>query len=272
MYLEHIPSKVIDLSSHIDAKAVCLHGPQTKQILQFCTPQAGLLVKPPATVSGYRLYNGCLPHFFLLIMFDAKLKSAAMNESNHCWCSGAGNSFTSCMSGLPGTRLWGTIPCMCPVSQKHLLLLRGNLVTSHYWVDTTPNRQGGSAVVTVNLMENTGFKHWENLERMTEALSRSLLVQDGNKQQANVGFGKARRLVRFLTSPNCWFPFTSNYILLQSQGWSMPVSNPSSLIFQNSGVLQLFLKMFCGAHHYTKGNCHRITQSGLPGICILLST
>lgn len=34
-------------------------------------------------------------------------------------------------------------------------------------------------------------------------------------------------------------------------------SNPSSLVFQNSGVLQLFLTMLCGAHHYTKGNCHR---------------
>lgn len=35
------------------------------------------------------------------------------------------------------------------------------------------------------------------------------------------------------------------------------VSNPSSLIFQNSGVLQLLLMMLCSAHHYMKGNCHR---------------
>lgn len=35
------------------------------------------------------------------------------------------------------------------------------------------------------------------------------------------------------------------------------VSNPSSLICQNSGVLQSFLMMLCGAQHYMKGNCHR---------------
>lgn len=31
-------------------------------------------------------------------------------------------------------------------------------------------------------------------------------------------------------------------------------SNPSSLIFQNSGVLQLFLMLLCGTHRYMKGN------------------
>ena len=72
------------------------------------------------------------------------------------------------------------------------------------------------------VMENPGSKHWKNLEHITEPLSRSLLVQDGNNQQANAGFGEASWLVRFLTSPNLWSPFTSNYILLQSQCWLMP--------------------------------------------------
>lgn len=34
-------------------------------------------------------------------------------------------------------------------------------------------------------------------------------------------------------------------------------SNPSSMIVQNSGALQLFLMTLCGIHHYMKGNCHR---------------
>lgn len=62
----------------------------------------------------------------------------------------------------------------------------------------------------------------KNLEPMTEPLSRSLLVQDGNNWQANAGFGEARSPGRFLTSPNLWSPFTSNYILLQSQCWLTP--------------------------------------------------
>ena len=111
-------------------------------------------------------------------------------------------------------------------------------------------------MAAMSVMENPSSKHWKNLEHMTEPLSRSLLVPDGNNHQPNAGFREAR-LVRFLTSPNLWSPFTSYYILLQSQCWLMPVSSASSLIFQNSGVLQLFLTTFCGAHHYMKGNCHR---------------
>lgn len=35
------------------------------------------------------------------------------------------------------------------------------------------------------------------------------------------------------------------------------VSNPSSMIHQNSGVLKLLLMMLCGTQHYMKGNHHR---------------
>lgn len=101
-------------------------SPQTTHRLE-----AGLLVKPPGAVPGYRLYNGCLPHFFFLVILYVQWKSAAMNESNRCWCPGAGNSFTSLLSGLPGTRLRGTVPHRCPPSQRHLLLFRGNPVTPH---------------------------------------------------------------------------------------------------------------------------------------------
>jgi len=91
---------------HGQQGGVPLRTPGEGQRPQFCTPKAGL----PAAAPGYRLYSGCLPRSSLLIMFDAKLKSAPMSESNRSRRPDAGNSSTACMGGLPGTRLWGAVP------------------------------------------------------------------------------------------------------------------------------------------------------------------
>lgn len=61
------------------------------------------------------------PSVFLLVILCVQWKSAAMNESNCCWWPGPGNSFTSLLSGLPGTIFQGTVPHRCPPSQRHLL-------------------------------------------------------------------------------------------------------------------------------------------------------
>lgn len=86
------------------------------------SPQQQCLLQAPRRVP---------PSVVLLVILCVQWKSAAMNESNRCWCPGPRNSFSSLLSGLPGTRFQGTVFHRCPPSQRHLLLFRGNPVTPH---------------------------------------------------------------------------------------------------------------------------------------------